>query len=445
MKTVITYGTYDLLHFGHIRLLERAKEMGDYLIVGVTSDSFDRQRGKLNVRQPLAERMEAVRETGLADLIIVEEYEGQKIEDIQKYHADIFTVGSDWFGKFDYLKKFCEVRYLERTKGISSTEIRENSYKIVKLGCVGMEAPSERFLKESRFVSGLEISGCIYDCKTSGREKLRQIVQDYKIVEYENYDDMLRQVNAVYIAVSREKNYQYIKEALKRGIHVICETPAFLKQSEAKELLALARSKNLVLMEAVKTLYFPAFQHLMLLIASGVIGDVVHIDVSCSQDNCWINKKNLYEGSLYDFGAYVMLPIIKCFGTEYLNCHVKNIYDKETGFCLFTSGFVEYKEGSASFNAGKGIKTEGELIIVGTEGYIYVPAPWWKTEYFELRYEDLRNTRKYFYKCSGEGLRYELAEFIKEINLSSSNSKWSWEESLTLTKMIEESLRPTAG
>ena len=124
MVKVITYGTYDLLHYGHIRLLERAKALGDYLIVGVTSDSFDIARGKINVQQPLMERIEAVKETGLADEIIVEEYEGQKIDDIRRYGVDIFTVGSDWEGKFDYLNEYCKVVYLDRTIGVSSSEIR---------------------------------------------------------------------------------------------------------------------------------------------------------------------------------------------------------------------------------------------------------------------------------------------------------------------------------
>ena len=85
MIKVITYGTYDLLHYGHIKLLERAKSLGDYLIVGVTADDFDKTRGKINVQQSLMERVEAVRSTGIADEIIIEEYEGQKIDDIQKY------------------------------------------------------------------------------------------------------------------------------------------------------------------------------------------------------------------------------------------------------------------------------------------------------------------------------------------------------------------------
>ena len=129
MVKVITYGTYDLLHYGHIRLLERAKALGDYLIVGVTSDVFDRERGKINVQQSLMERVEAVRATGLADEIIIEEYEGQKIDDIKRLNVDIFTVGSDWKGKFDFLKEQCEVVYLERTPEISTTQIKKELKK----------------------------------------------------------------------------------------------------------------------------------------------------------------------------------------------------------------------------------------------------------------------------------------------------------------------------
>ena len=103
MIKVITYGTYDLLHYGHKNLLKRAKALGDYLIVGVTTENFDRARGKLLVQQSLSERIAAVKATGYADEIILEEYEGQKIDDIKKYGIDIFAIGSDWKGKFDYL------------------------------------------------------------------------------------------------------------------------------------------------------------------------------------------------------------------------------------------------------------------------------------------------------------------------------------------------------
>ncbi|MDO4189794.1 MAG: adenylyltransferase/cytidyltransferase family protein, partial [Lachnospiraceae bacterium] len=158
MRKVITYGTYDLLHHGHIRLLERAKELGDYLIVGVTADDFDKTRGKINVKQSLSERVEAVRATQIADEIIVEEYEGQKIDDIRRLDVDVFTVGSDWVGYFDYLEEYCEVVYLERTKGVSSSEIRNEKRKI-SLGLVGEESYINKVATETSFVNGLKLSG----------------------------------------------------------------------------------------------------------------------------------------------------------------------------------------------------------------------------------------------------------------------------------------------
>lgn len=146
MIKVITYGTYDLLHYGHIKLLERAKSLGDYLIVGVTADDFDKTRGKINVQQSLMERVEAVRSTGIADEIIIEEYEGQKIDDIQKYDVDIFTVGSDWRGYFDYLNEYCKVVYLPRTEGVSSSEIRAEK-RSIHLGLVGNNRYLNKFFK----------------------------------------------------------------------------------------------------------------------------------------------------------------------------------------------------------------------------------------------------------------------------------------------------------
>ena len=157
MIKVITYGTYDLLHYGHIKLLERAKSLGDYLIVGVTADDFDKTRGKINVQQSLMERVEAVRSTGIADEIIIEEYEGQKIDDIQKYDIDIFTVGSDWRGYFDYLNEYCKVVYLPRTEGVSSSEIRAEK-RSIHLGLVGNNRYLNKFLSESKFVNVLKLS-----------------------------------------------------------------------------------------------------------------------------------------------------------------------------------------------------------------------------------------------------------------------------------------------
>ena len=157
MKKVITYGTYDLLHQGHINLLRRAKSLGDYLIVGVTSDSFDKGRGKLNVRNNVLERVEAVKATGYADEVIIEDYTGQKIDDIQRYGVDVFAIGSDWTGKFDYLKEYCQVVYLPRTEGVSSTQLRAELQSIVKIGIIGSGRIANRFVPETQVVDGASV------------------------------------------------------------------------------------------------------------------------------------------------------------------------------------------------------------------------------------------------------------------------------------------------
>lgn len=192
MKTVITYGTYDLFHTGHYNILKRAKERGDYLIVGVTSDNYDKARGKLNVKQTLSERIENVKKTGLADKIIVEEYLGQKIDDIIKYNVDEFVLGSDWIGKFDYLNEYCKVTYLERTKGVSSTQLRKNQYGIKHLGFVGDISKAKSIIQESRFVSGLEFTSVFNE----NIEKAKNICEENQLLEYtNNYEKFLSKID----------------------------------------------------------------------------------------------------------------------------------------------------------------------------------------------------------------------------------------------------------
>ena len=154
---VITYGTFDLFHEGHRRLLERAKALGDYLIVGVTTENYDDSRGKLNVAQSLMDRIRNVTDSGLADEVIIQEYEGQKVQDIQKHGVDIFAIGSDWLGKFDYLRDYCDVVYLDRTKGVSSTQLRNESAGVLRVGVAGSGRIAARLVAEARFVSGVNV------------------------------------------------------------------------------------------------------------------------------------------------------------------------------------------------------------------------------------------------------------------------------------------------
>lgn len=417
MIKVITYGTYDLLHYGHIRLLKRAKALGDYLIVGVTSDTFDRERGKINVQQTLMERVEAVQATGLADEIIVEEYEGQKIDDIKRLGVDIFTVGSDWKGKFDYLNDYCRVVYLERTDGVSSSEIRSEQQPVT-LGFVGESPIINKIERESKYVNGL-VAGKVF---TLNDRFLSDSLKD-KARQTSSFDELLDASDALYIISAPELHYSQIKQALERGKHVLCESPVTLRPEEWRELKALAAEKKVVLLDAIKTAYSMAYNRLLLLAKSGIIGDIVSVDTSCTsllefdptQD---INQEQLEWNSVCAWGPTAMLPIFQLLGTDYVSKRiVTRFVDEERSYDAFTSIMFIYPHAVASLKVGQGVKSEGEMVVSGTKGYIYVPAPWWKTDYFEVRYEDPHNNKRYFYQLDGEGLRYELLSFLNTIRL----------------------------
>ena len=314
MTRVITYGTYDLFHYGHQRLLERAKKLGDYLIVGVTADDFDKQRGKINVKQSLMERIESVRATGLADEIIIEEYEGQKIDDIRRYEVDIFTVGSDWVGHFDYLKEYCDVVYLERTQGVSSSDIRSKN-RSINLGLVGEGNILKKFFDESKYVNGIEVNAILFD-----NESEKKCYENEDLTLTNDYDELLTIVDAVFIISHPSKHYAQIKKALNLGKHVLCESPFTLKEDECEELENLAIKNDLILMDSIKTAYSTAYNRLLLLLKGGNIGDVYSIDATCTSlrefdDNSW--------NSITSWAPTALLPIFQILGVDYKNKTIK--------------------------------------------------------------------------------------------------------------------------
>ena len=410
MVKVITYGTYDLLHYGHIRLLERAKALGDYLIVGVTSDDYDKTRGKINNQQSLMERIAAVKATGLADEIIVEEYTGQKIDDIKKYQVDIFTVGSDWVGKFDYLNEYCKVVYLPRTEGVSSTELRAENGKL-RIGVLGNMSYRDKFIEELQYVNGAEL------CEGDG---------------------ITEEMDAVYVASLPEHHYEDVKAALLAGKHVICQSPIATKKSQCKELLKLAKEKGLVLFDGIKTAYMTAYQRLLLLVKSGAIGDVVSVDTTCTSLKIKTDLSGR-QNTICGWGPTALLPIFQILGTDYKEKRiVSHLLSEELKFDGFTKIDFTYEHAVASIKVAKAAKAEGELIVTGTKGYVWVPAPWWKTDYFEIRYEDPLENKKYFYQLDGIGIRYEIVEFIKAIRCGGENLCLSGEVSAAISKVVED-------
>ena len=437
MIKVITYGTFDMLHYGHIRLLERAKALGDYLIVGVTSDDFDKTRGKINLQQSLSERVEAIRNTGFADKIVIEEYEGQKIDDIKRYNIDIFTVGSDWEGYFDYLKEYCKVIYLERTKGISSSGIRSEK-ALLKLGLVGSASFLEKIVKESTYVNGVNISGICTDYP----ESLSKSLKDLSIVT-DNLDDFLCNVDAVYIHSFPKAHYLQVKKALLKGKHVLCESPLALNRKDCFELYKLAENNHVILMEAIKTAYSTAYQRLLLMLKAGKIGHVVSVDATCTSlksittlSDFELDKK---WNSLATWGPTGLLPIFQILGTSFKCKKIISHIDKNSKkFDTFTKIEFVFPKSVASVKVGRGVKSEGELVVSGTKGYVYVPSPWWKTDYFEIRYENPVDNKRYFYQLDGEGIRYELVSFLKSIQTNTTYLKIDQDISLAISEILQD-------
>lgn len=446
MKKVITYGTFDLFHEGHYKLLKRAKELGDYLIVGITTEQYDQARGKLNVVDSLMTRIDNVRATGFVDEIVIEDHVGQKIEDIQKYGVDIFTVGSDWVGAFDYLKEYCEVVYLSRTKNVSSTAKREDKNPIIRMGIIGSGRVASRFPKEAKYVSGLSVEG-VYNPNAEHAKKFALIFE--LSFGTNDFDEFIDKLDAVYIASPHDTHYEYAKKALEKGKHVLCEKPMVLKKSEAEELFDLAKEKGCILMEAIKTAYTPGFNQLINVAKSGAIGEIRDVEAAFTRLT-EEGKREVtdvkYGGAFIEFGSYCLLPIVKLLGKDYKEVRFQSI-PMENGIDAYTKVSFEYDNGFALTKNGVAVKTEGQLLIAGTKGYILAKSPWWLTTAFEVRYEDPNKVDQYTERYLGTGIRYEISEFVKAINHMQDNGdrvgtmyKLTRGESIFMAEIMEKFL-----
>ena len=438
MKKVITYGSFDLFHEGHYKLLKRAKDLGDYLIVGVTTEHFDTMRGKLNLVDPIMTRIENVKATGFADEIIVEDHEGQKIEDIQKYGCDIFTVGSDWTGKFDYLNSYCKVVYLERTPDISSTLIRSERGFVIRIGIIGTGRVAPRFFEESSYVSGAEVVAAYNPDVDSAME----FNEKYQLPTYiDNFERFLDKVDAIYIASPNETHADYVRKGLKAGKHVLCEKPMTFTFAEAEELYNMAKSKRLKLMEGIRAAYLPIFQQIISTARDGTIGDICNIEACFSRLPQLGTREQCdykYSGAFLEYGSYGMLPIFKLLGVDYNEVEIDSILG-DNKIDIYTEARFKYDRCIATAKAGAGVKTEGHLIISGTKGYILVSSPWWLADSFEVRYEDPTNIERHKAEFQGGGFRYEISEFISKIkDTNGRDYKLTAGESRAMAKVIEK-------
>lgn len=436
---VATYGTYDMLHIGHINILRRAKAYGDHLIVGVTSEDYDRSRGKLNVSQSTKIRASEVTKLDFVDEVIIERSQDQKIKDILENNVDIFVIGDDWVGKFDYLKEYCEVIYLPRTEGVSSTLLRESKNRDIKFGIIGNGRIASRFVRETEHVNNVILHSCfsrnIENCKSF-------VVENNIPYAFDNIDSFLASgVEAVYIASPHEFHYEQARSCLEANMHVLCEKPISLEKGQLKSLLKLARSKELVLLEAIKTAFSPAFNALLDVLKEGEIGEIVEVKGTFTKlidDRDSREWSSAHGGALNELGSYPFLLAQKVLGpakSSKIHSHIMGGVDS------YSTVVSQHENGSVSVSSvGIGGKSEGAAVISGTKGYIYIPAPWWLTKEFFIRYENANIEKGYHYNYEGDGMRYEIAEFISLIQRKTLQSeRLSYKDMKQINKIIVKS------
>lgn len=428
MKKVITYGTYDLFHKGHYNILKKAKEIGDYLIVGVTGETYDIGRGKLSVHDSLATRIENVKETGLADEIIVEEYLGQKISDIVKNDIDVFIIGEDWKGKFDHLSRYCDLIYLERTKGVSSTQLREENFDIYNVGIITDILDDNNIIHDSNEITAFNVTG-VYAEDEKLAKKFKDKYQINKI--YENADEIIEKNDILYVYCNLENREKYIKKALNQGKHVICETPFTLSKKTQEELYALAKKKNVILMENVKMVHIYIFNQLLWITQGGLIGDIVSFNCSISRTDD--RRENIF----YDLLALALCPMIKIMGDGYNDVDIRT--KKIDGDIEFASLDFRYDDCRAVINVGNKTRVKNQIEIIGTDGTIRLGEDWWRCKAFEIAKPGQQDTDKYTTNYQGNGYKYLLKAIATMFSKNKIDSTGIFvDESIAIAEILEK-------
>lgn len=287
---------------------------------------------------------------------------------------------------------------------------------VLRIGMIGTGRITQRFVGAYKEVPYVALTAIYNPHKGSAGH----FVEKHQLEDTEAFDDLTTfwgKVDAVYIAAPHETHYTYAKQALLAGKHVLCEKPMCLEGGEAVELYQLARERHLILMEAIKTAYCPGFQGILKLIESGKIGAVHDVEAcftrlgNASLREVWDTKSG---GSFTEFGTYSLLSIVKLLGTESREAYYWSL-PARTGVDSYTKMTITYDSAIATAKTGIGVKSEGQLVIAGSNGYILVPSPWWLTSRVEVHYEDPNRVEVYEYPFEGSGLQYEITFFVKKV------------------------------
>ena len=307
---------------------------------------------------------------------------------------------------------------------------------------IGTGRIAGRFVSEARTVPDIDI----HIVCNPNLESARNFAEDQNILHYtDKASELCNVVDAVYIATPHQTHYGYIKQMLSAGIHVLCEKPMVLSKTEAEEMYALAKEKRCILMEAIKTAYAPGFLKIIELAKNGKIGKIKDVEACFTRltpTYCRELADAVYGGSFTELASYPLLPVARLLGTECKEITFHSVRGY-SGVDTYTKAFLDFGDAMATVKTGLGVKSEGQLLISGTRGYIIAESPWWLTKQCEVRYEDPNRREKYTFDFSGAGLRYEIQAFVEQIYACRKGEKISpesAEESIWMAGVMEQFL-----
>ncbi len=322
-------------------------------------------------------------------------------------------------------------------------KVKKAECTMVNVGIIGTGRIASRFLEESRYVSGINVSA-IYNPHLESVlwfAKNNNIDIDGPMILTDDSEAFFDAVDAVYIATPHEMHTEYIRMALEKGKHVLCEKPMGLNKSDIQQMLSVADDKKLVCMEAIKTAYCAGFERILDIVKSGTIGKVRDVEAAFSKIGAAAGREmwGASGGSFTELASYCLLPVMKLLGTDVKDVHTYSV-ESPLGTDSYTKMMMTYDDGVATIKTGLGVKTEGELIVAGDDGYIRVPSPWWLTKRIEVHHENPNQVEVYEEEFAGGGLRYEIEAFVKCINNPGVVKKITDEESIWLSGMMEQFL-----
>lgn len=319
---------------------------------------------------------------------------------------------------------------------LTAESIARYQSNYLRIGVIGTGSIARRFAQEMAYVDKVYLAAAY----NPDENELKKYCDEFGIAnESQTLEDMFRVVDAIYIASPYYTHYEYALKALEADRHVLCETPLTLSHKEALELYNIAEKRGLILMPALKTAYSQSFVNVINEALSGAIGEIVDVSATVTTLLPQSVTVGFNNERLQDNAYYGLLAVFKLLGTEYKK--VSTFTRTDDAKDLYIDATLEYEDAVAHVKAGTGVKSESSLVISGSKGYIYVPAPWWKPDYFEIRYENPYDNKKLYFPFESSGLRYEIKAFLDSIGMKDIKPAITKQEILKIIQLVNKYIR----